>query len=127
MKGLVYTAEVAASGRSPSADEASGRIRKADTAVAHLLRISEGAEIIVRHQNRYVDGLPWSLQTSYYPRSLSHRAPRRWMQVLLKREPSPTWQNAVSGRLDIKTRFNGEPQIKTRLPISIFLSMGVFR
>lgn len=75
-EGLVYTGEVAASGRSPSADEPRVEIRKADTAVAHLLRISEGAEIIVRHQDRYVDGLPWSLQTSYYPRSLSHRAPR---------------------------------------------------
>jgi GntR family transcriptional regulator len=75
-EGLVYTGEVAASGRSPSADEPRVEIRKADTAVAHLLRISEGTEIIVRHQNRYVDGLPWSLQTSYYPRSLSHRAPR---------------------------------------------------
>ena len=75
-EGLVYTAEVAASGRSPSADEPRVELRKADSVVAHLLGIPEGAEIIIRHQKRYVDDQPWSLQTSYYPRSLSHRAPR---------------------------------------------------
>jgi GntR family transcriptional regulator len=75
-EGLVYTADVAGSGRSPSADEPEVGIRKADPTVAHLLQIPEGAEIIIRHQRRYVDGLPWSLQTSHYPRSFSHRAPR---------------------------------------------------
>jgi len=75
-EGLVYTGDVAASGRSPSADEPRVEIRKADPTVARLLKIPEGAEIIIRHQKRYVDGRPWSLQTSYYPRSLSHRAPR---------------------------------------------------
>jgi GntR family transcriptional regulator len=75
-EGLVYTAEVAASGRSPSADEPGVGIRKAGPAVAHLLRISEDTEVISRHEKRYVDGLPWSLQTSFYPRSLSRRAPR---------------------------------------------------
>lgn len=74
-EGLVYTAEVAASGRSPSADDPRVGIIKAGPAIAHLLRIPEDTEVIVRHQEQYVDGLPWSLQTSYYPRHLSHRAP----------------------------------------------------
>ena len=75
-EGIVYTAEVAASGRLASTDETRVEIRKASPAVAHSLRIEEGAEVITRHQKRYVDGLPWSLQTSYYPRSLIDRAPR---------------------------------------------------
>lgn len=75
-EGLVYTAEVAAGGRSPSRDEPEVRIRKAGLPVAHLLKITENAEVIIRHEKRYVDGLPWSLQTSFYPRSLSRRAPR---------------------------------------------------
>jgi GntR family transcriptional regulator len=73
---MVYTAALAASGRSPSADEPRVELRKADRQVARLLRIPEGAEVIIRHQRRYVDGRPWSLQTSYYPRSLTDRAPR---------------------------------------------------
>jgi GntR family transcriptional regulator len=51
-------------------------IGRAGPAVARSLQIPEGAEVIARHQNGYVDGLPWSRQTSYYPRSLVARAPR---------------------------------------------------
>ena len=75
-EGLVYTAEVEASGRSPSADPPHVQIIKASSAVARLLGIAEGADVILRHQKRYVDKLPWSLQASYYPRSLQSRAPR---------------------------------------------------
>jgi GntR family transcriptional regulator len=75
-EGLIYTAEVAASGRSPSVSDPAVGIRKAGPAVARWLRISEDTEVISRHQQRYVDGLPWSLQTSFYPRTLSRRAPR---------------------------------------------------
>jgi GntR family transcriptional regulator len=72
-EGLVYTAEVAASGRSPSAQDPRVEIIKAGPAIARLLGIAEGTEVIVRHQERYVDDLPWSLQTSYYPMSLVER------------------------------------------------------
>ena len=75
-EGLVYTAEVAASGRSPSAKEPRVEIRKAGPVAARLLQIPEDADVIIRHQAHYVDGLPWSLQTSYYPRSLLRHAPR---------------------------------------------------
>jgi GntR family transcriptional regulator len=75
-EGLVYTAEVAASGRSPSKDDIVVGIRKAGPVIAHLLGISEETEVISRHERRYIDGLPWSLQTSFYPRSLSQQAPR---------------------------------------------------
>ena len=75
-EGLVYTAEVAASGRRPSRGDLAVGIRKAGPTVSRLLEITEGAEVISRHENRYVDGLPWSRQISFYPRSLSSRAPR---------------------------------------------------
>jgi len=75
-EGLVYTAEVAASGRSPTTGNPEVMIRKAGRVIAYLLGIAEDAEVISRHEKRYVDGLPWSLQTSFYPRSLSLRAPR---------------------------------------------------
>jgi GntR family transcriptional regulator len=75
-EGFVYTAEVAASGRSATTGDPRVEIRKAGPAISHRLEISEDEEVISRHQRRYVDGRPWSLQTSYYPRSLSRRAPR---------------------------------------------------
>jgi len=75
-EGRVYTAEVAASGRYPVMEDPEVSIRKASSVIADALRIPEETELIVRHQNGYVDGLPWSRQTSYYPRSLEVRATR---------------------------------------------------
>src|SRR6185437_9712496 len=75
-EGLVYTAEVAASGRKPGMQDLEVGIRKGYSAIASSLGIPEGADVVFRHENRYVDGLPWSRQTSYYPRSLVERAPR---------------------------------------------------
>jgi GntR family transcriptional regulator len=42
-------------------------IQKANASVAHHLRIAEGSQVISRHQKRFIDGTPWSLQTSFYP------------------------------------------------------------
>jgi GntR family transcriptional regulator len=75
-EGRVYTAEVAASGREATTSDPEVGVQKATAAVASSLRIPEGADVIFRHEERMVDGLPWSLQTSFYPRSLADRAPR---------------------------------------------------
>jgi len=75
-EGRVYTAEVAASGRKATASALVVGLQKANAAVASSLRIDEGSDVIFRHEQRLVDGRPWSLQTSFYPRSLEDRAPR---------------------------------------------------
>lgn len=75
-EGLVYTAEVAKSGRSPSKGEFSVGRMKASPAVARHLEIPEDTVVIIRYQQLLVDKLPWSLESSYYPKSLSRRAPR---------------------------------------------------
>lgn len=75
-EGWVYTAEVAASGRSPTTSPMVVGVQKASAAVADSLRIREGSDVIFRHEERFVDGRPWSLQTSFYPRPLANRAPR---------------------------------------------------
>jgi len=75
-EGRVYTAEVAASGRKATTRDLVVGVQKATLAVATSLRILEGSDVIFRHEKRMVDGRPWSLQTSFYPRSLEDRAPR---------------------------------------------------
>lgn len=75
-EGLVYNAEVAASGRKPEMRDLEVGIRRASPVIARSLRIQERGDVIFRHENGYVDGLPWSRQTSYFPRSLVERAPR---------------------------------------------------
>jgi len=74
-EGRVYTAEVAASGREATTSDTVVGVQKANPAVADALRIPEGSDVIFRHQERLIDGRPWSLQTSFYPRSLADRAP----------------------------------------------------
>ena len=74
-EGVVYTAEVAASGRNATTDGLTVEIQKAKRAVASALRIPEGTDVISRNEQRFVDGRPWSLQTSFYPRDLLDQAP----------------------------------------------------
>jgi GntR family transcriptional regulator len=66
----VYIAEVAASHRSSEITEPRVEIQKAETSVARSLRIEPGDSVVSRHQQRFIDGTPWSLQTSFYPMSL---------------------------------------------------------
>jgi GntR family transcriptional regulator len=42
-------------------------IQKAQGRVASRLKIAENSQIISRHQKRFIDDTPWSMQTSFYP------------------------------------------------------------
>ncbi len=75
-EGLVYTAEVARSGRTATTSPTRVELQRATRQVAESLNIPVGSDVISRHERRFVDGRPWSLQTSFYPRTLAERAPR---------------------------------------------------
>jgi GntR family transcriptional regulator len=45
-------------------------IQQADVKMASELRIGIGWSVVSRHQQRFIDGTPWSLHTSYYPMRL---------------------------------------------------------
>jgi GntR family transcriptional regulator len=61
-----WSSEVLATGRKPSQDF-SFRIIPATPAVAKRLRIETDDLVVVREMLRYVDGVPWSDQVSFYP------------------------------------------------------------
>jgi GntR family transcriptional regulator len=42
-------------------------IQRATAIVAGQLEVAEGSQVVSRHQKRYIDDTPWSLQTSFYP------------------------------------------------------------
>ena len=75
-EGVVYIAEVARSGRTATTSGTRVELQKATKQVADSLNIPVGSDVISRHEQRFVDGRPWSLQTSFYPRTLAERAPR---------------------------------------------------
>jgi GntR family transcriptional regulator len=68
--GDVYIAEVAASGRQPTSSDPKVEIQRATRVVARALRLDKDAQVVSRHQQRFIDGTPWSLQTTFYPMSL---------------------------------------------------------
>lgn len=56
-------------------------IQKASARVADQLGMAEGSQIISRHQKRYIDGTPWSLQTSFYPMGFVVKGADRLIQA----------------------------------------------
>jgi GntR family transcriptional regulator len=66
----VYLAEVKASSRTPDSSEPRVEMQRATGSVAAALHIPDGTHVVSRHQQRYIDGTPWSMQTSFYLMSL---------------------------------------------------------
>jgi len=68
-EGAAYRYEVSGEHRTA---EMSGpprvELHKAASEIAARLRVAEGTPVISRHEERLIDGTPWSLQTSFYPR-----------------------------------------------------------
>jgi len=73
----VYLAEVTASGRIPNSSPPRVEIQQATDAVAKALRLKQGAQVVSRHQQRFIDDTPWSLQTTFYPMSLVEQGATR--------------------------------------------------
>jgi len=63
----IYDLEVKATRRVPTASDPRVEIHQANEAAAADLQIGVGTTVVSRHQKRYIDGTPWSLQTSFYP------------------------------------------------------------
>jgi GntR family transcriptional regulator len=72
-EGASYASEVEQEDRVPSSSSVQVEIQEASQEVATGLWVPVGTEVISRHQKRYVDGTPWSLQTSFYPGEFADR------------------------------------------------------
>jgi len=63
-------AEVRERGRTPTASVPRVEVQFAPRYIAARLRLPEGTQVLTRRQERYIDRLPWSLQTTAYPMDL---------------------------------------------------------
>ena len=79
-EGRAYKDEVSALFRQPSATAPRVEIQEASETVAEL-GIAADQQVVSRHQERSIDGTPWSLQTSFYPMSLVLRGATRLIQA----------------------------------------------
>ena len=57
--------------RKPASTEPRVEIQKTGGAGAEELQVADGTTVVSRHQERYIDDTPWSLQTSFYPIALA--------------------------------------------------------
>jgi GntR family transcriptional regulator len=80
-EGPVYRAEVEAKLRKPTVTQLRVEIQQASGVITNQLELDEGSTVVSRHQQRYIDGTPWSLQTSFYPMSLVERGALRLIQA----------------------------------------------
>jgi GntR family transcriptional regulator len=76
-EGASYRSEVSEKNREPRFSPVQVEIQEPSDGIAAALRVSDGAEVISRHERRFIDGTPWSMQTSYYPMGFADRGAER--------------------------------------------------
>jgi GntR family transcriptional regulator len=80
-EGTAYAAEVSAQGRKATDSSPRIEIQQATGLVAAELQLAEGTPVVSRHQQRLIDGTPYSLQTTFYPMRLVERGAVRLIQA----------------------------------------------
>src|SRR5215469_16951168 len=76
-EGAVYQSEIDQQNRKSTSSPIQVEIQEASDDMATMLAVAEGAEIISRHERRFIDGLPWSMKTSFYPMEFADRGAER--------------------------------------------------
>ena len=66
-EGAAYASDVKAQHRSPEVTTPRVEIQVAPSDIAEDLGLAAGTTVVIRHQQRSIDGRLWSMQTSYYP------------------------------------------------------------
>jgi GntR family transcriptional regulator len=68
-----FASEVVSQTRQPSVSPPRIEIQQATGRIASELGLAVGSSVISRHQQRLIDGVPYSLQTTFYPMALVER------------------------------------------------------
>jgi GntR family transcriptional regulator len=80
-EGDTYTKEVASKLRIPADTTPQVGIQHVNAEMARELHLDPNASVVSRHQQRFIDGTPWSLQTSFYPLRLVERGATSLIQA----------------------------------------------
>jgi GntR family transcriptional regulator len=80
-ESAAFLSEVAARRRKPQVSLPRVEIQQAQGLVAQELHLDAGVTVVSRHQERQIDGTPWSLQTSFYPMRLVELGARLIIQA----------------------------------------------
>jgi GntR family transcriptional regulator len=77
-----YVSDVAAGSRKPTVSVPRVEVQQATGVIASELQLADGSVVVSRHQQRFIDDTPWSLQTSFYPMSLVEHGATRILQAI---------------------------------------------
>jgi GntR family transcriptional regulator len=80
-ESAAYADEVESRRRIPRVSGLRVEIQQATGVVAAELEVPDGSTVVSRHQRRFIDDLPYSLQTTFYPMRLVERGATRLMEV----------------------------------------------
>lgn len=69
-ESAAYASEVTARSRTPETSKPRVEIQEASDLVVDELGLTTEQTVVSRHQQRFIDGTPWSLQTTFYPMRL---------------------------------------------------------
>jgi GntR family transcriptional regulator len=76
-EGASYLSEVNQQDRKSSSSPIQVEIQEASDEVSTRLWIPKNTEVISRHERRFIDGTPWSMQTFFYPAEFADRGAER--------------------------------------------------
>ncbi len=65
-EAAAYLSQVNQRHRKPSVTTPKVEVQTPSAEVSRRLRVSPSTQVVSRHEKRYIDGIPWSLQTSFY-------------------------------------------------------------
>jgi GntR family transcriptional regulator len=80
-EGAAYRSEVSKRNRRPMHSPVQVEIQEASEFISTTLGLPKGAVVISRHERRFIDGTPWSMQTSFYPMEFAERGAELLMQA----------------------------------------------
>jgi GntR family transcriptional regulator len=103
-EGQAAFTEITARHRTPGTDSPSVEIQKASGNIAARLRVPEGTSLVSRHQRRYIDGTPWSLQTSFYRMDLVRQGAERLIDAEGITEGTVAYLTATLGIMQVGYR-----------------------
>lgn len=81
VEGTFYLSEVSAEHRNAFTTTPKVEVQAPPEVITRRLRVPPGTQLVSRHEQRYIDGLPWSLQTSFYPMEFIPRGADRLLRA----------------------------------------------
>jgi GntR family transcriptional regulator len=80
-EGATYLSEVTEQHREPSTTAPRVEVQVPTPAITGRLGLSKDGQVVSRQQQRYIDGIPWSVQTSFYPMDFIIRGATRLLMA----------------------------------------------